>query len=115
MVQSVLAATDTGIHLNRWTIDEATDYIAQNTGLLEPLARQLALTITARPGYYSAVAIARHRFEALSERARAVLGEQYSETEYQRTLIEPGPRSLPLIEQDVEAWYGARLAAQSSN
>lgn len=115
LIQSALAAADTGIHLNRWTIAEATDEIAVNTGLEEPLARQLALTITAKPGYHSAVAIARHRMVALSERAQAVLGEQYSETEFQRTLIEPGPRPLPLIERDVEAWYGARLAAQSSN
>ena len=115
LIQSVLAAADTGIHLNRWTIAEATDYIAQNAGLGEPLSRELALTVAARPGYHSAVAIARHRYTALSERARAVLGAQYSEAEFQRTLIEPGPRPLSLIEQDVEAWYGDRLAAQSSN
>ena len=115
LIQSALAAADTGIHLNRWTIAEATNEIALNTGLAEPLARQLALTITAKPGYHSAVAIARHRITALSERAQAVLGEQYSETDFQRTLIEPGPRPLPLIERDIEAWYGARLAAQTSN
>lgn len=115
LVQTVLAAADTGIHLNRWTIAEAADYIAVNSGLEEPLARQLALTIAAKPGYHSAVAIARHRFGALSERAQAVLGEQYSEADFQRTLIEPGPRPLPLIERDVEAWYGGRLAALSSN
>lgn len=115
LIQSVLAAADTGIHLSRWTIAEATDYIAVNAGLDEPLARELALTVAAKPGYHSAVAIARHRYKALSERAQAVLGAQYSESEFQHTLIEPGPRPLPLIEQDVEAWYGDRLAAQSSN
>lgn len=115
LIQSVLAAADTGIHLSRWTIAEATDYIAANAGLGEPLARELALTVAAKPGYHSAVAIARHRYKALSERAQAVLGTRYSESEFQYTLIEPGPRPLPLIEQDVEAWYGDRLAAQSSN
>ena len=115
LIQAVLAAADTGIHMNRWSIAEATDFIAVNSGLNEPLARQLALSIAARPGYHSAVAIARQRIEALSERAQAVLGEQYSETDFQRTVIEPGPRPLSLIEKDIEAWYGQRLIAGSTN
>ncbi|MEM7329810.1 MAG: DUF885 family protein [Pseudomonadota bacterium] len=109
LIQTVLAAADTGIHLNRWSIAEATDYIAVNSGLDEPLSRQLALAIAARPGFQSAIAIAHQRFEDLSARAEAVLGEQYSETDFQRTLIAPGPRPLYLIEKDVESWYGARL------
>ena len=54
--------------------------------------------------------VALHRLEALSERARAVLGAQYSEAEFQRTLILEGPRPLDMIEKDIEAWYGERLA-----
>lgn len=110
LIQSTLAAADTGIHLDRWTLSEATSYIAEQSGLSEPFSRQLALRIMARPGYHTAVAAAYYRFETLAERAQAVLGERYSETDFQRTLIQPGPRPLPFIETDVEAWYGARLA-----
>lgn len=109
LIQSTLAATDTGIHLNRWSLSEATTYVAENAGLSEPLSRQLALRIMARPGHFTSVSAAYHRFEALAERAKAVLGQRYSETDFQRTLIQPGPRPLALIETDVEAWYGARL------
>ncbi len=109
LIQVALAAADTGLHLDRWTLSEATTYIAEHTGLSEPLARQLALKIMARPGYHTAIVAAFHRFETLSERAQAVLGERYSETDFQRTLIQPGPRPLSFIEIDVEAWYGARL------
>ncbi|MEL7283865.1 MAG: DUF885 family protein [Pseudomonadota bacterium] len=109
LTQSVLAAADTGLHLQRWSLAEATDFIALYAGLTEPLARQLALSIASRPGHHSAVATARQRMEGLATRSRAVLGEQYSETEFQRTLIGPGPRPLSLIERDIETWYGARL------
>lgn len=109
LIQSTLAATDTGIHLNRWSLSEATTYVVENAGLSEPLARQLALRIMARPGYFTSVSAAYHRFEALAERAKAVLGQRYSESDFQRTLIQPGPRPLAFIETDVEAWYGARL------
>lgn len=115
LIQSVLAAADTGIHLSRWSVDEAADYIAGHTGLEPNLAEQMALSIAARPGYHTAVAAAWQRLESLSERSKAVLGEHYSETDFQRTLIEPGPRPLAFIEQDVEAWYGARLADRTAN
>ena len=110
LIHSTMAAADTGLHLDRWSLPEATTYISENAGLSEPLARQLALRIMARPGYHTSVAAAYHRFETLAERARAVLGERFSESDFQRTLIQPGPRPLPFIETDVEAWYGARLA-----
>ena len=109
LIQSTLAAADTGIHLNRWSLPEATDYVANNAGLSEPLSRELVLRIMARPGYFTSVAAAHHRIEALAERARAVLGPRYSESDFQRTLIQPGPRPLTFIETDVETWYGARL------
>lgn len=110
LIQTALAAADTGIHLDRWSLPDATNYVAENTGLNEPLARQLVLRIMARPGHHTSVIAAFHRFQTLSERAQAVLGERYSETDFQRTLIQPGPRPLPLIEADIEAWYGARLS-----
>lgn len=109
LIQSTLAAADTGIHLNRWSLPEATAYVAENSGLSERLSRELVLRIMARPGYFTSVAAAHHRIEALAERARAVLGPRYSESDFQRTLIQPGPRPLTFIETDVEAWYGARL------
>jgi hypothetical protein len=115
LIQSVFAAADTGIHLNRWSVDEAADYISVSTGLDPNLAVQMALRIAARPGYHSAVAAAWQRIDSLSERSKAVLGEHYSETDFQRTLIEPGPRPLAFIEQDVEAWYGARLADKNED
>lgn len=110
LIQTALAAVDTGLHLDRWSKDEARDYLVEQTGLSETIAETLVLRIMARPGYHTSVMAAYYRLETLSERARAVLGERYSETDFQRTLIQPGPRPLDLIEVDVEAWYGARLA-----
>lgn len=109
LIQATLAATDTGVHLNRWSLSEATEYVVENAGLSEPLAQQVVLRIMARPGHFTSVSAAHHRFEALAERARAVLGQRFSESDFQRTLIQPGPRPLRFIETDVEAWYGARL------
>ena len=110
LVQASLAVADTGIHLERWTLQETVDYLTQKAGLAPDLAETLALRIAARPGYHSAKMVAAQRISALSERAAAVLGDDYSELEFQRTLIQNGPRPLGLIERDIEAWYGDRLA-----
>ncbi|MFN3213951.1 MAG: DUF885 family protein [Henriciella sp.] len=110
LIQASLAATDTGLHLERWTHVEAVAYVAEMTALDPAIAEQLVLRIAARPGHQTAVRVALHRLEALSERAKAVLGAEYSEAEFQRTLILEGPRPLDMIEKDIEAWYGERLA-----
>ena len=110
LIQSSLAAADTGLHLERWTQEDAKAYLMSEAGLAPELSEILVLRIAARPGYYSARAVAVQRITALSERAQAVLGTQYSELEFQRTLIENGPRPLGLIEKDIETWYGDRLA-----
>lgn len=110
LIQASLAAADTGLHLERWTLQDTKSYLMSEAGLAPELAEILVLRIAARPGYYSAQAVAVQRFTALSERAQAVLGTQYSELEFQRTLIENGPRPFGLIERDIETWYGDRLA-----
>ena len=110
LVQASLAVIDTGVHLERWNFDESVAYLETNTGLDESVSRQLVLEVVARPAHQSAIMVALQRLEALSERAKAVLGARYSELEFQQTVIQDGPRPLDLIEKDVEAWYGARLA-----
>ncbi|MEL6667277.1 MAG: DUF885 family protein, partial [Pseudomonadota bacterium] len=110
LIHASLAAADTGLHLERWTQEDAKAYLMSEAGLAPELSEILVLRIAARPGYHSAQAVAVQRFTALSERARAVLGTQYSELEFQRTLIENGPRPIGLIERDIETWYGDRLA-----
>lgn len=115
LIQASLAAVDTGLHLDRWTLNEATDFITNETGLNRSVSENLAMTITARPGHHTAIMAAIHRIEALSERAKAVLGAKYDEFEFQRVLIQPGPRPLPMIETDIETWYGAQLPVSQSN
>lgn len=110
LVQASLAVIDTGIHLERWGFDESVAYLQTNTGLSENVSRQLVLEVVARPAHQSAIMVTLQRLRALSERARAVLGARYTELEFQQTVIQDGPRPLDLIEKDVEAWYGERLA-----
>lgn len=109
LLASGLATIDTGLHLEQWTLSEASQYLEDLVGVRPDLARRLALMVVARPGYHSAVQTALGRISAISERAQAVLGEKYDEREFLRAIFAPGPRPLSLIETDVEDWYAARL------
>ena len=110
LIQRGLATIDTGLHLERWTLSEATSYMVNMTGLDEDIARQLALSVMAQPGFHAATAIARERIGTLSERAQAVLANRYVELDFQRALLISGPRPLPLLERDIEAWYADLLS-----
>lgn len=109
LLASSLASVDTGIHVEQWTLSEASDYLTETVGMSDALSRQLALRVVARPGYHSAVHVAYNRVLAISERAQAVLGEGYVENEFLRAVFQPGPRPLSLIEKDVEDWYASEL------
>ena len=109
LLASSMATVDSGIHIEQWTLSEASDYLVETVGIDETLARQFALMVIARPGYHSAVSIAYTRILGISERAQAILGDGYLESEFLRAVFQPGPRPLPLIEKDVEDWYAAQL------
>jgi len=109
LLASGLAAIDTGIHMEQWTLSDASQYLEDIVGVRADLAQRLVLMVVARPGYHSAVQTTLSRISAISERAQAVLGDRYDEREFLRAIFSPGPRPLPLIETDVENWYAARL------
>lgn len=107
-----LATIDTGIHEKRWSLDQATDYLAETAFIPHPLSRQAVLDVTARPGYAAARVMSYRRLKALSTRARAVLGNRYTETEFHNVLLADGPRPFSMIEQDVENWYQALISTE---
>ena len=110
LIQQALATVDTGLHLERWSLEEAIDYLVETTGLAPDTSRDLVLSVIARPGFHAAIAVAHGRVSTLAERARAVLGERYVELDFQRALLRPGPRPLPILEKDIETWYADQLA-----
>lgn len=109
LLRAALAAADTGMHYQRWSLERATAYLIETTYLPEPLMREAALRIAAHPGEASARMLAYRKLSALQERASRVLGNKYDETGFQSILLIDGPRPFTIIEQDIEAWYEALL------
>ena len=62
------------------------------------------------PGQASAYYIGRKRILDMRTRAEAVLGGRFDPSAFNTVLLTGGPRPLPMVEADVEAWYGVLLA-----
>lgn len=109
-LETILAATDIGLHVRRWSLEDALAFVQHKTGLSERLAEEAVLRIAANPAEAVGVYVHRERFRSLEARARQVLGPDFDLAEFHAILLKDGPRPLPLVERDVDDWYQSFLA-----
>lgn len=109
LLEAAMAVADTGLHHERWTLERTQSYLQQTVGLPADFTRQITLEIAAKPARAATHMAAYRRLRALQNRARAVLGNRYSEAAFQNAVMQYGPRPFSMIEADVERWYEAAL------
>ena len=109
LLRAARLVVDTGIHDRQWSYEEAVSYLTETTGLpREAMEREVA-RYAVWPGQASAYYIGRKRILDMRTRAEAVLGGRFDPSAFNTVLLTGGPRPLPTVEADVEAWYGALL------
>ncbi|MFN4023277.1 MAG: DUF885 domain-containing protein [Hyphomonas sp.] len=101
--------TDTGIHHERWSRDQAIAYLVETTGLSPPMAAAEVDRFTVRPGHGAAYWLGRERFLDLRERAIRVLGPRFDAKAFHRVILAGGPRPLAMVDEDVTRWYTALI------
>jgi len=109
LLYAAMAAADTGLHHKRWSLEQTTDFLAEETYLPRPLMREASLRIAANPGHAAARLYGYRRLKSLQNRARAVLGGGYDEASFQSILLTDGPRPFTMVEADIERWYQSKL------
>lgn len=109
LLEAAMAVADTGLHHERWTLERTQAYLQQTVGLPPAFTRQITLEIAAKPARAATHMAAYRRLRALQNRARAVLGNRYSEAAFQNAVMQYGPRPFSMIEADVERWYEVAL------
>lgn len=109
LIEAALAAADTGLHIERWSLSEAQTFLTENTGLSEPLIDKLILYIAANPGETTSRLIGLRRLENLRIRAEAVLGPRFEADDFHAVMLSDGSRPFALVEEDIERWYEAQL------
>ena len=95
---------DTGLHDKKWTREQATQYLIDNTpnpesDCIKAIDRYIVL-----PGQATAYKIGMLKILELRERAKTALGEKFTLGEYHDVVLRDGPLPLAILEEKVDAW-----------
>jgi uncharacterized protein (DUF885 family) len=105
--RAVRLVVDTGIHAQRWTREQAIDYMAANTGMersevVAEVERYIVL-----PGQALAYKTGQMEILELRERARAALGDRFDLREFHDQVLGSGALPLTLLARNIEGWLEA--------
>ena len=106
--RAVRLVVDTGIHQDRWTRQQAIDYMESTTGMPHnAVVNEIDRYIVA-PGQACAYMVGKMKLLELRERARTALGERFSLAAFHDTILGGGAMPLDLLERHVDAWLAAQ-------
>jgi uncharacterized protein (DUF885 family) len=95
---------DTGIHAQRWSRQQAVDYLLANTPNPPGDAAKAIDRYIAQPGQATAYMIGKLAFMRLRQGASARLAEQFDLRAFHDELLRYGPMPLNLLEQRMQRW-----------
>ncbi|PWE17541.1 DUF885 domain-containing protein [Marinicauda salina] len=109
--RAVRLVVDTGIHDQRWTREEAIDYMLANTPMTEGDITPEIERYIVWPGQALSYKIGMMTILDLRERAMDELGEDFTYGGFHDAVLTAGSLPLPLLEERVDAWI-AEVGAQ---
>jgi uncharacterized protein (DUF885 family) len=102
--------TDTGIHAEGWTEEEAVKYLIE-TGRRPPdQARSETRRYITNPGQATAYKIGMLKIQSLRREAETALGPKFDIKGFHDLVVEAGSMPLSMLETRVHAWIAARKA-----
>ncbi len=94
MFRAVRLVVDTGIHLHRWTREEAINYMIENTGMPESLVVSEIERYIVAPGQALSYKTGMMHIQQLRQKAESELGDRFDITEFHDVILMNG--SLPM-------------------
>ena len=99
---------DTGLHDKKWTREEATQYLMDNTPNPESDCIKAIDRYIVMPGQATAYKIGMLKILELRERAKAAIGDKFTLGEYHDVVLRDGPVPLAILEEKVGAWIAEK-------
>ncbi len=101
---------DTGLHEKKWTREQATQYLLDNTpnpkgDCIKAIDRYIVM-----PGQATAYKIGMLKILELREHARTELGDKFDIREYHDTVLKNGSVPLAVLEELVNKWIAEKKA-----
>jgi uncharacterized protein (DUF885 family) len=104
MFRAVRLVVDTGIHLKRWSREEAIDYMYENTGMpigdvVSEIERYIVM-----PGQALAYKIGMIHIQNLRKKAEAELGDKFDVAEFHDTILMNGSLPMEIVTGVVDSY-----------
>jgi uncharacterized protein (DUF885 family) len=110
LFRAVRLVVDTGIHHQRWTREEAIDYMQANTGMAESDVVSEIERYIVLPGQATAYKVGMMKILELRQRAMDSLGDQFDLREFHDVVLKNGAVPLGILESIVDAYIESTLA-----
>jgi len=111
MMRAVRLVVDTGIHAMDWTVEQASAYMEEKTGMPSKDCVQECNRYAAWPGQACAYKVGQLALEEARDAAKAALGERFDYGEFHDLILSAGPLPLDILKERVDAWVSASAPA----
>lgn len=108
LLRAARMTADTGINAEKWSRQQAIDYLTGVTGISVPEAEREVDRYSMWPGQGAAYMIGRETIRRLRESARRELGASFDLRAFHDIVLGDGARPLVTLESDVQAWVAAQ-------
>jgi len=109
--RSARLVLDTGIHDQKWTREQAVEYMMANTANSEGDIRAEIDRYIVWPGQATAYKIGMIKIQTLRKDAEDKLGDKFDIREFHDVILANGSVPLTVLEELVEAWVTSKLEA----
>ncbi len=110
MFRAVRLVVDTGIHHERWTREQAIDYMVANTGMTTSEVTTEIERYIVMPGQACAYKIGMMKILELRELAKSRLGDQFDLRKFHNVVLKNGAVPLSILEEIVTQYINDELA-----
>jgi len=109
LFRAVRLVVDTGIHHQRWSRAQATDYMVRNTGFPVPRTQREIDRYCASPGQACSYKVGHTVWTRLRSEAQSALGSRFDLRQFHQILLK-GALPLTILEQEVDRWVASQRA-----
>jgi len=107
LFRAVRLVVDTGIHHQRWTREEAIDYMLANTGMAESDVISEIERYIVRPGQATAYKVGMMKILELRQRSMDALGDKFDLRDFHDAVLKNGAVPLDILERIVDDYIAS--------
>jgi uncharacterized protein (DUF885 family) len=114
LLHAARLVTDTGIHAQRWTREEAVGYLEETAGIPRTTAEIDVDRSAIRPGVAAAYMTGRETILRLRGQAQRELQTAFDLKAFHAALLGPGPRTMAVVEADIATFIAGQKNTRPS-